>query len=57
MIIQILQQLGHDHFSDGKSALFNEKSTQIFSIQDLCQTIILHEGHVMNSSFFNQNIP
>ena len=48
---------GHAHFSDEKSGWFNEKSTQIFSIQDLCQTNILHEGHVMNSSFFLQNIP
>ena len=54
MIIQILQQLGHDHFFDEKSGLFNEKSTQIFSIQDLCQTNILHEGHVINSSFFTK---
>ena len=28
---QILQQLGHGHFSDEKSGLFNEKSKQIFS--------------------------
>jgi len=56
-MIQILQQLGHVHFSDEKSGLLNEKSSQIFSIQDLCQTNILHEGHVMNSSIFLQNIP